>query len=443
MKLRDLFAKGLRSTMVDSHSGGLFFRYGSTGFNWRAEAGDVHSNGAAATGLQAILDLLDQTSIGAFKDVKGSLGTQMLDARADLSARKLLESSPFGAKGTIGILAASLKLYGPALIYVEKDKGGKPLGLTPFMQPQFQGVVEDGVQKWRVSRHGDSGKTEVLDGKDCILLGWGSPDPRNPLVRISPLQARLRSVCSANESETYLASVLRNAGIPGVIISPKESGKGTSSGGDGGNGSTTPAVKEKILTDWKMFTRDRRGEPHVIGTPVDITNVAFSPDQMKVIETSKLSETVILASLGVDAKACGLPSDSSTYANFGEARKALVQDTVLPLGAVICQAIEDILRKSGIWAGVGPEVHLALDASAYPQLQMNKLEEQKEAREHFKAGGLTRGEYRQQIGLLTETSDKRLFQQINLEFSPQSVSVKSALERARIERLHDLTDSDD
>lgn len=433
MKLRDLFAKGLRSTMVDSHSGGLFFRYGSTGFNWRAEAGDVHSNGAAATGLQAILDLLDQTSIGAFKDVKGSLGTQMLDARADLSARKLLEASPFGAKGTIGILAASLKLYGPALIYVEKDKGGKPLGLTPFMQPQFQGVVENGVQKWRITRHGDSGKTEVLDGKDCVLLGWGSPDPRNPLVRISPLQARLRSVCSANESETYLAAVLRNSGIPGAIISPKEK-EGKEVG---------QSTKDRLLNEWKMFTRDRRGEPYILGVPVDVNNVAFSPDQMKVIETSKLSETVILASLGVDAKACGLPSDSSTYANFGEARKALVQDTVLPLGSVICQAIEDILRKSGIWAGVGPEVHLALDSSAYPQLQMNKLEEQKEAREHFKAGGLTRGEYRQQIGLLTETSDKRLFQQINLEFSPQSISVKSALERARIEKLHDLTDSED
>ena len=74
---------------------------------------------------------------------------------------------------------------------------------------------------------------------------------------------------------------------------------------------------------------------------------------------------------------------------------------------------------------------------------MNKLEEQKEAREHFKAGGLTRGEYRQQIGLLTETSDKRLWQEINSQYSPQASGLKASLDRAKLERLHDLTDSED
>lgn len=95
----------------------MWLSIAGSGRNWRAEAGDVYTNGAVATGLQAILDMLAQSRPLAVKYLQGK---EVVDDMG-MAALGVLDRSPVGGpQQFVAVLAASLKLYGPAYFVIDR-----------------------------------------------------------------------------------------------------------------------------------------------------------------------------------------------------------------------------------------------------------------------------------------------------------------------------------
>ena len=304
------------------------------------------------------------------------------------------------------------------------------------MDRQVQVDAVGGDLRYRIRLHGESSKESVFLSEDVIEICYGLPDPKNPLRSISPLLACLREVASENECSTFIASVLGNMGFPGAIISPSTPIEQTK------QLKWAQTVREAIRT----YTRDRRGEPYVAPEPLNVQQVGFDASQMQVVEFSKLSIQKLCGALGVDPMAVGLPSsESKKFNSYPEARKALIEDAVLPLWAVILSAIEPHLKADRIWTGTGAssQVRLVVQKSFYPELNIDRLAQREDIRKTWKDGLINRGRALELLGEPAE-NDKRLYPELLAELKMASAGGRArylAREHERLEKLHADEDS--
>lgn len=411
--------------MVDHSSTRSYLRLGSTGRDWNKEQRDAWANGVVASVLSTILDKVAQSGpIGVRPDTKSGFVEEESVTRAVLSA---LDLGPIKADSFFDVVAFSLKVFGMAYLVRDEVTGV----VTPFMEPQVTREAINGVLRYKVRLHGGGITDRYFDAENVYPIRYGMPDPRNPLVYISPLIACVREIVGENEVTNFMASVLFNMGMPGVIVSPKEAVKEPALG---------KAWVQKVREAFSNFTRDRRGEIYVTPDPLDIHAVSFAPNQMNLDALDRLFITKICSALGVDPMAVGLPSDNRTYNNYAEARKALIEDTILPLWDVMLPPLEKALRDAGALIGVARGVYLTVNRKAYRELEDDRFKVSSDVQAVFKAGITTRGEARQSLGLKNDTSDTRTFFDMMAESRGGAVRARwNAEERRKIEKLHEAT----
>lgn len=145
-------------------------------------------------------------------------------------------------------------------------------------------------------------------------------DPRNPRLGLSPLGSALREVFTDNEAANFSASLLRNMGIPGMVISPATADATIAD---------PQGLKDTIVS---KFGGDRRGEPLVMQGPTKVELLSFSPEQMNYEKLRRIPEERISALIGIPAIVAGLGAglDRATYANMKEAREAAYHNNLLP-----------------------------------------------------------------------------------------------------------------
>lgn len=412
-------------SLVEHNSTKSYLRLGSTGRDWGKEQRDAWANGVVASVLSTILDKIAQSGpIGVRPDAKGNMVEEEATTKAVYDA---LDLSPVGADSFFDILAFSLKVFGMAYIIRNKESNV----IAPFMSNQVERDVIAGRLRYKVRLHGGGTTDKYFDPEDVWPVKYGMPDPRNPLVYISPLIACVREIVGENETTNFMASVLYNMGMPGLIVSPEQPIKD-----EGAAKKWTTKVREALT----RYTRDARGEPYVAPDPVKIQTVSFAPNQMNLDALDRLFITKICSALGVDPMAVGLPSDNRTYNNYAEARKALIEDTVLPLWDVMLPPLEKALRESGYLRATMRGVHLAVNRKAYRELEDDRFKVSTDVQAIFKAGVSTRGEARQALGFKTDTTDSRTFFDMMAESRGGAVRTRfTAEERRKIEKLHETT----
>jgi HK97 family phage portal protein len=119
-------------------------------------------------------------------------------------------------------------------------------------------------------------------------------DPSNPRHGLPPLRAVLRDIWTDNESANLVASLLRNMGIPGLIITPK------------GDAMLSPDEVERVKAYvHSRFVGDHRGEPLALGGPTDVHRLAWSPSELDLTVVRNLAEERTCASLGIPAAVVG------------------------------------------------------------------------------------------------------------------------------------------
>ena len=165
------------------------------------------------------------------------------------------------------------------------------------------------------------GMPEKVDPMDIVHFRYGL-DPRNIRKGLSPLKSLLREVFTDDEAANMTAALLKNLGVPGIVISPKE-------GSPGMNKEVGKEIKEWFK---ETTTGDKRGEPLVMSGSTNVEQFGFNPQQMDLKDLRRLPEERISGVLGVPAIVAGLGAGlaRSTFANMHEAREMAYESNIIP-----------------------------------------------------------------------------------------------------------------
>lgn len=168
----------------------------------------------------------------------------------------------------------------------------------------------------------DRGREAVrVEPGDVVHFRYGL-DPENPRKGLSPLKTLMRELFTDEEASNMTAALMRNLGVPGVILSPE-------SVGSTANREEAEETKERFM---EKFGGDKRGEPMVMTAPTKVEVLSFSPEQMLLRDLRRIPEERATAVLGLPAMVVGLGAglDRTTFTNYKEARTAAWDQAVIP-----------------------------------------------------------------------------------------------------------------
>lgn len=158
-------------------------------------------------------------------------------------------------------------------------------------------------------------------------------DPENTRRGLSPLAGVFREVCTDNERATAGAAILRNMGIAGAIISPKDD-----------NTTITPDQAEAVKRMWReQFTGDRRGEPFVASLPLDLHQLDVTIADLALDKLASIPEERITAAIGIPAAVVGFGaglSQTKVGATMKELREQAFESCVIPLQRLVSEILD-------------------------------------------------------------------------------------------------------
>lgn len=133
--------------------------------------------------------------------------------------------------------------------------------------------------------------------RDVVHFRFGL-DPEDTRYGFPPLRPLLREVLTDDQAAQFSETILRNMGVPGLIVSPK---------GD----AFKPSDEEtKKLRDYfeQAFSGERRGKPFVMKIPTEINQFGFDPNKLMLSALRDISEERVCATLGIPAAVVGFGS---------------------------------------------------------------------------------------------------------------------------------------
>ena len=239
--------------------------------------------------------------------------------------------------------------------------------------------------------------------EDVVHFRFGL-DPRNVRLGLSPLGAVLREVFTDDEASNYGASILRNMGVPGVIISPEDDSEGFDE-------KTANEIKEKY---GQSFTGDRRGEAMVMTRKVKVDTFAFDPKKLNLGDMRDISEERVTAALGIPAAVVGFGAGLQ-QTKVGATMNALIRlawtGNIIPSQRPIGQTLQrqlliDFDRDKGLTVG--------FDNSKVSALQEDKDKKIKRLSDGVMKGWAKVSDVREAEGLIVEESDRVYLRSLNM-----------------------------
>jgi HK97 family phage portal protein len=288
-------------------------------YDYEAQAGDLWRNSAVAACLRVLKTNFAEPSLGVA--VLDADGNENHVAGHELPTLLDKPNKHYDGGVLWGATVLSLKTDGNAYWLKVYSRLGKLVELW-WVPPWLIKPVwpADGSQFIAKYRYEVNGRYYYLDPSDVVHFRQGL-DPRNDRLGLADLKAAVREVATDNEASTFIAAVLRNMGVPTVVISPLEQG-----------GTFAEGVPDDIRSQWRSNqTGERRGDP-LVSDSLKVERLSLSPKEMSLADIPDRLEDRICALLGVPAMLAGLTSGAThkTYANYGEGRKSLYEDTIIP-----------------------------------------------------------------------------------------------------------------
>jgi HK97 family phage portal protein len=214
---------------------------------------------------------------------------------------------------------------------------GEPIQLwwapSSMMEPRWS---NDGSTYITHYEYSPNGVPRRIEPDDVVHFRFGL-DPENVRKGLSPLKSLLREIFTDDEAANFSASVLRNLGVPGVIISPASE-----------DVMVLEDDSEAIKAGYKeTFSGDNVGEPMVLSGPAAVNVVSWSPEQMSMELLRRVPEERISGAMGVPAIVAGLGAglDRSTFANMAEARDMAYESNIAPTQRVFASTIKTQLLR--------------------------------------------------------------------------------------------------
>ena len=190
-------------------------------------------------------------------------------------------------------------------------------------------------------------------------------DPRNARLGMSDLHSVLREVFSDDEASNFTASILRNSGVPGVVISPKEGPV---------DADEAKAAEARFS---QKFGGDRRGAAMAMRSPTEVHQFAWSPAQLELGSLRDVSEERVCAVIGLPAAVVGFGAGLQ-QTKVGATMRELIQlawiACIIPMQNALGQDLDMQLLPSFAGATDRAEVSSFFDSTAVAALQENEKE---------------------------------------------------------------------
>lgn len=230
------------------------------------------------------------------------------------------------------------------------------------------------------------GKPEPVPRDRVVHLRWMVSNPGNFRKGLSPLAAELKSIAIDNEVSNYTASILRNMGVPGLILCPAADFEILPHQAE--------AIKAMIR---ERFGGDNRGDSMVLDLPVKVDKPGFSPEELALDSIVRQPVPRICAALQIDPMVLGYESPSKTYANMDAALEAAYELTIIPLHSAISSQMTEQVMPWVVGAAQGD--YFGRDYSAVRCLQDDADQVYKRNTDAVGGPWLTRNEAREMLGL--------------------------------------------
>jgi HK97 family phage portal protein len=363
-------------------------------FDWLKAVGD----GTSSSTVMAPLLWIIRTFPEAPPELFQKLDDGQEEPQRDHPLLRLLQRPNAWYSGAILWMATLVDYYvdGNAYWIKIRDKGGRvrELWWAPHwtMQPYgddknyilFYAYTPGGTESYRVMP------------SDVVHFRFGL-DSDNPLKGFSPLKSVLREVFTDDEAANFTASLLRNMGVPGLLVSP-----------DTDNPPSETDVAETKAYIKSHFGGDNRGEALVMSGKTKVQEFGFSPEQMNLKDIRRIPEERVSAVLGVPAVVAGLGAglDRSTFTNYAEAREAAYEQTIIPTQRILAedvrfQLVAEFVADPFAW-------RFGFDLTNVRVLQEDRTKLEQRLNRGLRAGGIKRSEYRRALGhaVATDGSDE-------------------------------------
>tara|TARA_B100000678_G_scaffold215337_2_gene182638 strand:+ start:364 stop:2457 length:2094 start_codon:yes stop_codon:yes gene_type:complete len=382
-----------------------------TRFDYRREVGDGLDSSVVTAPVQFLQRSLPEARL-AMKRRKVDGTVEALDNH-DLLA---LIQNPNDHYGDIALWAGTILsrcIDGNAYWLKVRNRAGrvKELWYIPhwMMEPRAPSDGSKFVDHYLYSPGGVEPVT--IDPADVVHFRHGI-NPHDLRKGLSPIHGVLREIFMDLEASNFVASLLRNMGVPGVVISPK--------------GGAMPATEDVEATkSWfqEAFGGDRRGGPLVMGAPTDVNQYGYSPQQMDMGDARDVPEERICACLGIPAAVVGFGvglQQTKVGATMGEMRKLAWHNGVLPMGRELVDELKRSLLPDFEGDGDGRHTDLYWETEDVLALQEDENAQTERKLKEFSAGAITLYDYLQETGREANASHRYYLRPFNLVAVPEA-----------------------
>lgn len=241
--------------------------------------------------------------------------------------------------------------------YLEKigpNETSPPRELWVWPPFNIRPIVNDESLLMPIGYGQDDGKVRVgwevdpISGHSCILH-WMTFNPTDPWFGMSPIQSMAKSVDQRNSADEWNQALLQNHAEPSGIMTSEET-------------LDDDQIKQIRMQLESRYMGPRNAKrPMILGGGVNWIQSALSPKDMDWLNGRNAASRDICAAFGVPTQLAGIQGDQ-TFANFEQARLALWEDTVIPLGA-------DLIEELNHWfADDFPGATIVMDLDKVPAL---------------------------------------------------------------------------
>ena len=195
------------------------------------------------------------------------------------------------------------------------------------------------------------------------VMHWKTFNPLDDWYGQPPLQAAAMQVAQHNGGSEWNAALLQNSGRPSgaFVYSP---------GGELGASLTDKqrlGLEEQMKK--KLLGPKNAGLPLILDGGMDWKEMSMTAKELDWLQGQRDAARLITLGFGVPSMLLGIPGDN-TFANYKEARLALYVDTVIPVGALLMDALNMWLTPT-----FGEGLQLTIDVE-----KVEALAEQRQAR---------------------------------------------------------------
>ncbi len=223
----------------------------------------------------------------------------------------------FSGQDNMEFIIAHLKLCGNSLIQ-PVIVNGQPREFWVCMPDMIKPIPSDKIGEWIKGWEIQTSQGRIITAPPEQFIHFMQFDPGNPYWGIGDLQAAGRTIDADNEAQDTQKIQLQNRNIPSGVFQFEQGLDDTQFE------EVTRRVREKFLQ------KSKRGEPWVFGGGYKWQQMSLTPVEMDYIQSRLQNKRDIAAAFGIDPWLLG-DREHSTYNNVIEARRALYEDSVIPL----------------------------------------------------------------------------------------------------------------